>query len=68
MAGEQLRDTGLTLQEENNRVMLKCIDCFHSELQTRSTAIKEVVNMFEAVQTKSLLSATEEELLLSVIN
>lgn len=66
MAGEQLRDTGLTLQEENNRAMLECIDRFHSELQTRSTAIKEVADMFEAVQAKSLLSATEEELLVSV--
>ena len=28
---------------------------FFSELQTRSTAIKEVANMFEAAQTKSLI-------------
>uniref|UniRef100_A0A0B7BPZ0 Uncharacterized protein n=1 Tax=Arion vulgaris TaxID=1028688 RepID=A0A0B7BPZ0_9EUPU len=66
MAGEQLREAGFTMQEENNRAMLECIDLFHSELQTRSTAIKEVANMFEAVQAKSLLSATEEELLVSV--
>ena len=66
MAGEQLRETGFTLQEENNRAILECIDRFHSELQTRSTAIKEVANMFEAVQTKSFLSVTEEELLVSV--
>ena len=37
MAEEQSRDVGLTLQEENNRAMLGCID-----LQIRSTAIKEV--------------------------
>ena len=36
------RDVGLTLQEENNRAMLECIDRFHSELQIRSRAIKEV--------------------------
>ena len=46
--------------------MLDCIARFHSELQTRSTAIKEVANMFEVVQTNSLLSAIEEELLVSV--
>ena len=66
MAGEQLRDAGLTMQEENRRAMLECIDRFHSELQIRSTAIKEVADMFEVVQSKSLLSATEEELLVSV--
>ena len=41
--------------------MLKCIDRFHSELQFRSTAIKEVADMFEVVQSKSLLSAISEE-------
>ena len=66
MAGEQLRDVGLTLQEENNRAMLECIERFHSELQIRSKVIKEVADMFEAVQSQSLLSASEEELLVSV--
>ena len=66
MAGEQLRDVGLTLQEENNRAMLECIDRFHSELQIRSRVIKEVADMFEVVQSQSLLSAREEELLVSV--
>jgi len=66
MAGVQLRDAGLSLKEENNRAMLECIDRFHSELQIRSTAIKEVADMFEAVQAKSLLSASEEELLVAV--
>lgn len=46
--------------------MLECIDRFHSELQTRSKAIKEVADMFAAVQPKSLLSASQEELLVSV--
>ena len=66
MAGEQLRDDGLTLQEENNKVMLEWIDRFHSELQIRSRAIKEVADMFEAVQSQSLQSASEEELLVSI--
>lgn len=66
MAGEQARDSGLTLQEENKRAMLECIDRFHSELHIRSKAIREVATMFEVVQAKSLLSATEEELLLSI--
>ena len=46
--------------------MLECIDRFHSELEIRSRAIKEVAYMFEVVQVKSLLSATEEELLVSI--
>ena len=46
--------------------MLECIDRFHSELEFRSRAIKEVADMFEVVQVKSLLSATEEELLVSI--
>ena len=66
MAGEQLRDVGLSLQEENNKAMLECIDRFHSELQIRSTAVKEVADMFEAVQAKSLISASVEELLVTV--
>ncbi|XP_065664641.1 uncharacterized protein LOC136086277 [Hydra vulgaris] len=66
MTGEQLRDAGLAIQEENNRAVLECVNCFISELQTRLTAIKEVANMFETVQAKSLLSAAEEELRVSV--
>lgn len=55
-----------TLQEENKRAMLEYIDCFHSELQIRLRTIKEVAAMFEAVQVKSLISATEEELKVSI--
>ena len=57
MPGELARDAGLTLKEENQRDMLKCIDRFHTELQTRLKAIKYVADMFEAVQTKSLITA-----------
>ncbi|XP_053569321.1 LOW QUALITY PROTEIN: zinc finger MYM-type protein 1-like [Bombina bombina] len=66
MPGEQARDAGLSLQEENKRGMLECIDRFHSEIQNRSRAIMEVAGMFEAVQAKSLISATEEELKVSI--
>ncbi|XP_056392625.1 zinc finger MYM-type protein 1-like [Hyla sarda] len=67
MAGELARDSGsISLQEENKRAMLECIDRFHSELQTRLRAIMEVAGMFEAVQAKSLISATEEELKVSI--
>src|SRR6218665_2749244 len=66
MAGEEATAAQLTLQEENKRAMLECIDRFHSELEIRSRAIKEVADVFEAVQVKSLLSATEEELLVSI--
>ena len=60
MAGEKLRDAGIPMREESSREMLECIDRFHSELQIRSTAFKEVADMFEAVQPKILLSASEE--------
>lgn len=40
--------------------MPECIDWFQSKLQIRSRAIKKVADMFEAVQVKSLISATEE--------
>lgn len=63
---EKTRDAGLTLQEDNKRAMLECTDRFHSELHIRSRAIKEVAAMFEAVQAKSLISASEEELLVSI--
>jgi hypothetical protein len=66
MAGEKTRDAGLTLQEENKRAMLECFGRFHSEFQFSSKAIKEVAAIFEAVQTKSLISAIEEELLVSI--
>ena len=66
VTGEKTRDAGLTLQEENKRSMFECIDRFHSELQIRSSAIKKVATMFEAVQAKSLIFATEEELLKSI--
>ncbi|KAM9311655.1 zinc finger MYM-type protein 1-like [Gastrophryne carolinensis] len=67
MAGEPARDAGRTsLQEENKRAMLECIDRFHLELQTRLRAILEVAGMFEAIQAKSLISATEEELKVSI--
>lgn len=46
--------------------MLECIDRFFSELQIRSRVIKKIAAMFEAVQAKSLMSATEEELLVSI--
>lgn len=62
MAGEQARDSGFTLQEENKRTMLECIDHFHNELEIQSKAIKDVTTLFGVIQTKNLVQATEEEL------
>lgn len=47
--------------------MLKCIDCFQSEVRIRSRAIKDIAAMFEAVQVKGLISASEEEPKVSVL-
>ncbi|BFZ07442.1 hypothetical protein BsWGS_10481 [Bradybaena similaris] len=58
------KDVGLTLQSKV--LMLECIDCFQFELQIRSRTIKEVATMFEAVQFRSFISDTEEELLVYI--
>ncbi|CAN7983404.1 unnamed protein product, partial [Ixodes hexagonus] len=55
MAGEQVRDSGLSLQEENRRAMLECIDRFYAELQIRSKAMLELATLFGPLEAKSLL-------------
>lgn len=35
MPGEQTKDSRLSLQEENKRAMLECIDCFGTELNMK---------------------------------
>ncbi|XP_077516530.1 uncharacterized protein LOC144126329 [Amblyomma americanum] len=62
MSDEQARDSGLSLQEENERVMLECIDRFYAELCMRSKVILELASLFEPLEAKSLLYSTEEEL------
>ena len=42
--------------------MLECVDRFHSELGKRSKAIKDIASIFEAIQAKSLLSASSKVL------
>ena len=66
MPGDQAQDEGLSLQKENKRAMLECVDRFHSVLEKRSKAIKDIADIFEAVQVKSLLSASTEDLQASV--
>ncbi|CAN7938939.1 unnamed protein product [Ixodes hexagonus] len=66
MAGEQVRDSGLSLQEENRRAMLECTDRFDAELQIRSKALLELTTLFGPLEAKSLLYSTEEELSVSV--
>lgn len=46
--------------------MLQCIDQFHSELQIKPRAIMEVAVIFEDVYVKSFISATKEELKISI--
>lgn len=66
MPGEQQRDAALPLREENKRAMLDCIDRFHAELQTRSKAIHEIAILFEPLEAKSLICATQGELEVSI--
>ena len=35
MPGEQAQDEGLSLQEENKRAVLECVDRFHSDLDKK---------------------------------
>ena len=60
---QESKQTSVT---ENKRAMLESIDLFHLEKQRKSKAIREVATIFEIVQIKSLLSATEVKLLLSI--
>lgn len=62
MAGEQLKDEALSLQEENKKDMLECLDRFHSEIQARSTAIRDTAGRFEVLENNNLLLARDEQL------
>jgi len=54
-------DAAVSLQEG----LFECIDRFHSELQVRSKAFN-VAATFEAIQSKSLISASEEDWKVSI--
>ena len=58
MSGSK-QEAGLTLQEENMRVMFEFINRFHSELQIRSKAIVVESFCLKRFQVQSMLSATE---------
>lgn len=60
------RGAGLSLQEENNIAMPACLQRFHSELQIRPRAIRELATMFDVVQANRLINTTEEELLVCI--
>lgn len=59
--GGQPSKPGPTLEEENRTGMLDCIDRFYDELLKRSKPVKEVADIFEAIQTENLLSASDLE-------
>ena len=42
MPGEQAQDEGRSHQEKNKRTMLECVGRFHSVLEKRSKAIKDI--------------------------
>ncbi|XP_047123040.1 uncharacterized protein LOC124806311 [Hydra vulgaris] len=67
MAGELVCHTKLTIEEENKRTMYECIDRLNVELQARSKPLKNILDMFECVQAKFLVSEhnNEEDLTLS---
>lgn len=68
MPGERARDCGLPLKEENKRSMIECIDRFSTELEIRTKAMEELSVIFEAIQVKSLLFSSEDDLDVSIAN
>ena len=50
---EGKQETPVSLNKNKIKEKCLCINRFHSELQIRSKAIKEVPSMFEVVQIKS---------------
>lgn len=68
MPGEEARDAGLTLSEEIRRAMFECMDRFSQELEHRCSAMDNILVTFGAIQPRTLLYATNEELVRVVPN
>lgn len=62
MPGESAHDAGLSIQEEIRRSMFECIDRFIQELSQRYMAIKQINNIFQIIETKFMLEASDDSL------
>ncbi|KAM3962942.1 zinc finger MYM-type protein 1-like [Aphomia sociella] len=68
MPGESAHDAGLSIQEEIRRSMYECIDRFIQELSTRYGAMKQINNIFQIIETKFMLEASDDALAVAVDN
>ncbi|GBP88370.1 hypothetical protein EVAR_52675_1 [Eumeta japonica] len=68
MPGESAHDAGLSIQEEMRRSMYECIDRFLQELSTRYGAMKQINNIFQIIETKFMLEASDDALAVTVHN
>lgn len=68
MPDELARDAGLSIQEEVRRSMFECIDRFIQELSQRYTAMKEINKIFQIVETKFMLEASNDALAIAAHN
>ncbi|GBP51509.1 hypothetical protein EVAR_44484_1 [Eumeta japonica] len=68
MPNESAHDAGLSIQEEIRRSMYECIDRFIQELSTRYEAIKQINNIFQIIETKFMLEASDDALAVIVHN
>ena len=62
LPGELSHDAGLTLQDEVRRSMFECVDRFAQELRQRSSAMNEISNSFNIVQSRVLMEAPDNDL------
>lgn len=68
MPGELAHDAGLSIQEEVRRSMFECIDRFIQELSQQYTAMKEITKIFQIVETKFMLEASDDALAVALEN
>ncbi|GBP04339.1 hypothetical protein EVAR_6540_1 [Eumeta japonica] len=68
MPGESAHDAGLSIQEEIRRSVYECIDRFTQELSTRYGAMKQIKNIFQIIETKFMLEASDDALAVTVHN
>lgn len=68
MAGELARDAVLSIQDEIRRSMFECIDRFIQELSQRYEAIKQINNIFQIIETKFMMEASDDALAVALDN
>ncbi|GBP72640.1 hypothetical protein EVAR_83150_1 [Eumeta japonica] len=68
MPGESAHYAGLSIQEEICRSMYECIGRFIQELSARYGAMKQINNIFQIIETKFMLEASDDALAVAIEN